>query len=81
MIWFYRRLRLFLDLRQGDVARATGVAAWKIAAAEAGRVQLTELEESLVREFLRDRLRVVVAMETQDSDAGRVEEITRNLMA
>jgi len=77
MIWLYRRMRLFLDLRQADVSRATGVPVWKLSAAEAGRVGLSELEEGLVRDFLRDRLRLVVEAESQSSDVTKAEDLRR----
>ena len=71
---FYRRVRAFLDLRQIDVERATGIPTWKLSAAEVGRVALSELEEGVLVDFLRDRLRIV-----HEADGGWPEEIVKAL--
>lgn len=56
---FYKRLRLFCQLRVRDVSRATGISEFAIDQIEKGRRRPNEVERKLIESFLRDRLRIV----------------------
>jgi DNA-binding XRE family transcriptional regulator len=58
---FYRRVRLFCELRVGDVASATGVSALRVGQIETGKRIPNITEARLIESYLRDRLRVVFA--------------------
>jgi transcriptional regulator with XRE-family HTH domain len=58
-----RRIRNFLDLRQIDVASATGISIARISQAENHRIRLSPGEQRAFEEFLRARLRVVLGTE------------------
>jgi transcriptional regulator with XRE-family HTH domain len=58
-----RRIRGFLELRQADVERATGIPIDRLSAVENGKIRLTAPEERILREFLKARLRVVSEIE------------------
>jgi hypothetical protein len=58
---FYRRVRLFCELRVGDVAAATGVSAFRIGQIETGKRAPNNTEARLIEAYLRDRLRIVFA--------------------
>jgi hypothetical protein len=54
------RLRRFLDLRQSDIASATGVPIHRISLAERhGIATLHDTEQRLIAAYLSDRLRVI----------------------
>jgi transcriptional regulator with XRE-family HTH domain len=58
-----RRIRAFLELRQSDVERATGITVRRLSAAESGKCRLNRTEQQLIESFFIDRLRVVGAIE------------------
>jgi DNA-binding transcriptional regulator YiaG len=58
-----KRIRCFLELRQVDLERATGIPVRKLSEAESGSSVLSHAEEQLLKEFLAARMRVVVATE------------------
>jgi len=58
---FYRRVRLFCELRVGDVASATGVSALRVSQIETGKRTPNITEARLIEAYLRDRLRIVFA--------------------
>lgn len=53
------RLRCFLNLRQIDVERATGINVGRLSAAERGQITLTQGEEHALGQFLGDRLKTL----------------------
>jgi hypothetical protein len=63
-----RRIRAFLGLRQADIERAVGIPAYRIAAAENGRLRLNRVEQALLKDFLSSRLRSVPEVETLLAD-------------
>jgi transcriptional regulator with XRE-family HTH domain len=60
---YLRRIRGFLDLRQADVERATGIPVGRLSAAENGKIRLTAPEEAILREFLAARMKVVAEVD------------------
>jgi transcriptional regulator with XRE-family HTH domain len=58
-----RRLRNFLELRQIDIERGTGISVRWLSAAEAGRLELSQSEAILLRDFLFVKLQALVATE------------------
>lgn len=48
---------MFLELRQADVAAATGMSVCRLSQAERGLVVLNRVEQASLETFLRDRLR------------------------
>ena len=62
-----RQLRRVLDLRLVDVSNATGIPEQKISFAERGLKRLSETEESLLLNFLRERASSVQCRELLDS--------------
>lgn len=60
---FYRRVRLFCELRIGDVAAATGVSPSRVQEIETGKRAPNEVECRLIEGYLRDRLRMVLDAE------------------
>jgi hypothetical protein len=51
------RIRRFLNLRQTDISRATGVPMHRISSAERGLSALTETEHQLIIGFLTERMK------------------------
>ena len=60
---FYKRVRLFCELRVRDVSRATGLSEFAIDQIEKGRRKPNDVEQRLLEQFLRDRLRIVFEMD------------------
>jgi hypothetical protein len=60
---FYRRVRLFCELRVRDISIATGVSENRVADIECGRREPNDVERRLIEGFLRDKLRCVVDAE------------------
>ncbi len=60
---FYRRVRLFCELRIWDVAAATGVSPSRVQEIETGRRTPNDIERRLIESYLRDRLRMVLGAE------------------
>ena len=58
---FYRRVRLFCELRVGDVADATGIPTLRVGQIETGKRAANTTEARLIEGYLRDRLRIVFA--------------------
>jgi hypothetical protein len=74
-----RRIRMFLDLRQVDVERATGISVARLSKAEAGGLMLSRPEQVRLDNFLRDRMRIIAEIdnETRCLESERfVEHIT-----
>lgn len=61
-----KRMRVFLGLRQADVAAATGVAVPRISGFENGRIRLNPTERRAIEHFYRDRAKIVAAAERGD---------------
>lgn len=61
--FFYRRVRLFCELRLGTVSAATGIGVARLVAIETGRRAPNPTERRLIERFLRDRLRVVFELD------------------
>lgn len=53
----WRKARLFLELRQADVANATGITVQRLSLAERGMISLDRVEMSSLENFLRSRLK------------------------
>jgi hypothetical protein len=64
VIWNLKRIRGFLDLRQSDVERATGVPRYRLALAESGRSILNPAETRALEAYYCARLRMVQEDET-----------------
>lgn len=60
---YYRRIRLFCELRIAHVASATGISASRIAAIETGLRAPNATERRLLERFLRDKLEMTFAMD------------------
>src|ERR1700730_15664481 len=60
---FYRRVRLFCELRVRHVSRATGISEFAITQIEKHKREPDRVEARLIESFLRDRLRMVFEME------------------
>ena len=60
---YYRRVRLFCELRIHIVASATGISANRVAAIETGRRAPNPTERRLLERFLQDKLRFVIEMD------------------
>jgi hypothetical protein len=60
---YYRRVRLFCELRISHVASATGISANRIAEIEVGRRLPNSTERRLIERFLQDKLRMILAMD------------------
>lgn len=60
-----RRIRMFLDLRQVDVERATGISMARLSKAEAGALMLTRTEQIRLDNFLRDRMRIIAEIDNE----------------
>jgi hypothetical protein len=60
---FYKRVRLFCELRVRHVSQATGVSEFAIAQIEKGRREPNPVERRLIESFLRDRLKMVFEMD------------------
>jgi hypothetical protein len=60
---YLRRIRGFLDLRQADIERATGIPVGRLSAAENRKIRLSAPEEAILREFLAARMKVVAEIE------------------
>lgn len=67
------RLRRFLGLTQIDVETATGISVRRISLAENQCINLTASEEAALREYLADRLRIVNAVNQDQSGTASVE--------
>jgi transcriptional regulator with XRE-family HTH domain len=52
----WRKARLFLELRQADVASAAGISIGRLSQAERGMVVLNRVEQASLELFLRARL-------------------------
>jgi hypothetical protein len=61
--YFYRRVRLFCELRISHVSSATGISPNRIAAIEVGLRMPNPTERRLIERFLQDKLRMVLAMD------------------
>lgn len=59
---FYKRIRMFCDLRVRHVSIATGVSEFAITQIEKGRRQPNHVEAARIEGFLRARLRIVFEM-------------------
>ena len=70
--YFYRRVRLFCELRISHVSSATGISPSRIAAIEVGLRQPNPTERRLLERFLQDKLRAVFAMDGPVPDWLRV---------
>jgi hypothetical protein len=67
------RVRRFLDLRQSDIARATGVPVYRISMAERqGISTLDATEQRLVSAYLSDRMRVIQELSMEVSSSQEV---------
>jgi hypothetical protein len=53
----WRKARMFLELRQADVANATGLTIQRLSMAERGMAVLNRVEQASLELFLRARLR------------------------
>lgn len=60
---YYRRVRLFCELRISHVSSATGISPSRIAAIEVGLRQPNPTERRLLERFLQDKLRMILAMD------------------
>ena len=63
-----RAIRLFLNVRLSDLARATGVSAQKISDSERGLCELSAADQRLVTNFLRSRVAAVLEGEEMDHE-------------
>lgn len=61
--WYYRRVRLFCELKIHAVSSATGISASRLQAIETGRRLPNAVERRILERFLQDKLRMVVAMD------------------
>lgn len=52
----FRKVRMFLELRQVDVAAATGISICRLSQAERGMAVLNRVEQASLELFLRARL-------------------------
>lgn len=53
----FRKVRMFLELRQVDVAAASGISISRLSQAERGLIVLNRVEQASLECFLRERLR------------------------
>jgi len=60
---YYRRVRLFCELRISHISGATGISCSRIAAIETGQRLPNTTERRLIERFLQDKLRMVLAMD------------------
>jgi hypothetical protein len=60
-----RRIRMFLDLRQIDVERATGISVARLSKAETGGLTLSRPEQVRLNNFLRDRMRIIAEIDNE----------------
>jgi predicted transcriptional regulator len=60
-----RRIRMFLDLRQVDVERATGISVARLSKAEAGGLTLSRPEQVRLNNFLHDRMRIIAEIDNE----------------
>jgi transcriptional regulator with XRE-family HTH domain len=58
----FRKIRLFLELRQVDVAAASGISISRLSQAERGLIVLNQIEQSSLELYLNDRLREEFAL-------------------
>jgi hypothetical protein len=56
---------MFLDLRQVDIERATGISVARLSKAEAGGLTLSRPEQVRLDNFLRDRYRIVAEIDNE----------------
>jgi len=61
--YFYRRVRLFCELRISHVSSATGISPGRIAAIEVGLRVPNATERRLLERFLQDKLRMVISLD------------------
>lgn len=61
--YFYRRVRLFCELRVSHVSSATGISPTRIMAIETGRRMANSTERRLLERFLQDKLRMILEMD------------------
>ncbi len=61
--YFYRRVRLFCELRISHVASATGISPSRIQAIETGQREPNPTEQRILERFLQDKLRAVLEMD------------------
>jgi hypothetical protein len=61
-----KRMRLLCGLTQADLSVATGIALYKVAGAETGRVRLSDLDVSALRNFLLGRWHSIEAYEGRE---------------
>jgi hypothetical protein len=73
---YYRRIRLFCELRIAHVSSATGISPTRIAAIEVGLRAPNPTERRLLERFLQDKLRMVLAMDGPVPDWLRVPSIS-----
>jgi len=59
-----KRMRLLCNLRQIDLSVTTGIPIYRIGGAETGRLQLSDLEERALRNFLVERWRSIEELES-----------------
>jgi transcriptional regulator with XRE-family HTH domain len=52
----WRKARMYLELRQADVANATGITIQRLSLAERGMVTLNRVELASLEDFLRSQL-------------------------
>jgi transcriptional regulator with XRE-family HTH domain len=55
-VFDWRKARLFLELRQADVASVTGVSVERLSRAERGLLVLNDVERASLERFLKARL-------------------------
>jgi hypothetical protein len=60
---FYKRVRMFCDLRVRHVSLATGISEFAITQIEKNRREPNQVEARLIESYLRDRLRIVFEMD------------------
>jgi hypothetical protein len=74
---------MFLDLRQVDIERATGISVARLSKAETGGLMLTRPEQVRLDNFLRDRMRIIAEIdnEARCSDSQRQTVVTDQIDA
>jgi hypothetical protein len=60
---YYRRVRLFCELKLHHVASVTGISASRIAAIEVGQRDANPTEQRILERFYRDKLAMVLEMD------------------
>ena len=73
--YFYRRVRLFCELRISHVSSATGISPNRLAAIEVGLRAPNPTERRLIERFLQDKLRMILAMDGPVPEWLRVSSV------